>query len=71
MVVSDSPYEIAVNRKWCKKCGLCIAFCPKDVLKSDDDGGPVVAAPSQCIGCLLCEMHCPDFAIIVRRRSEQ
>lgn len=66
-MVSESPWEIAVNTKWCKKCGLCIAFCPRKVLESDG-GGPSVKEPSQCIGCLMCEMHCPDFAITVKRR---
>lgn len=65
--MSESPWEITVNSKWCKKCGLCIAFCPKKVLESNG-GGPLVTRPSECIGCLQCEMHCPDFAIAVKRR---
>ena len=28
---------------------------------------PVVARPDDCTACLLCELHCPDFAIEVRR----
>jgi 2-oxoglutarate ferredoxin oxidoreductase subunit delta len=67
-VAQESQWEIAINSSWCKKCGLCIAFCPRKVLK--DSGGPKVVNPALCAGCLMCEMHCPDFAITVRRREE-
>ncbi|MBQ2096318.1 MAG: 4Fe-4S binding protein, partial [Firmicutes bacterium] len=23
--------QIEINYKWCKKCGICAAFCPKNV----------------------------------------
>nr|WP_315989214.1 hypothetical protein [Desulforamulus aquiferis] len=25
-------HRIVVNQAWCKKCGICIAFCAKGVL---------------------------------------
>ncbi|HHY69649.1 MAG TPA: 4Fe-4S binding protein [Bacillota bacterium] len=66
----NQPWEIIVNSKWCKKCGLCVEFCPRQVLEMGEDS-PVVKDASRCIGCLLCEMHCPDFAIIVKGGGEQ
>ena len=54
-----------INEKWCKKCGICAAFCPKKVFDRDDDGKPSAARPEDCIGCRLCEMRCPDFAVTV------
>ncbi|HHY35691.1 MAG TPA: 4Fe-4S binding protein [Firmicutes bacterium] len=60
-------WDVKINSKWCKRCGLCVAFCPRGVLKLDDEGRPVVVDIAHCTGCLLCEMHCPDFAIAVKR----
>lgn len=61
-------YQHDIYRAWCKKCGLCAAFCPKGVIELDEEGAPVIAHPERCIGCGWCELHCPDFAISVRER---
>jgi 2-oxoglutarate ferredoxin oxidoreductase subunit delta len=62
--------RVEIFRGWCKKCGICIAFCPHQVLAADDSGYPVVKSPEECTGCLLCEMRCPDFAIVVYQGEE-
>jgi 2-oxoglutarate ferredoxin oxidoreductase subunit delta len=59
--------RVIVYRKWCKECGICIAFCPRDVLAQGEDGSVQVANPDACTACRWCELHCPDFAITVRR----
>lgn len=61
-------FDVSFYRDWCKACGLCMAFCPKKIILADKNGKPVVNEPDQCIGCLFCEMHCPDFAITVSER---
>jgi len=53
---------------WCKACGICIAFCPKNVFERDQTGKPVISRPDACSGCRFCELHCPDFAITIRKR---
>ncbi|MDI6812338.1 MAG: 4Fe-4S binding protein, partial [Desulfitobacteriaceae bacterium] len=60
-MVSHSS-KIIVNQDWCKKCGICVAFCPKKVLGSDELGRVVIVEPEQCIACKICERLCPDFA---------
>lgn len=57
--------QITINKKWCKKCKICLTFCPKQVFDCDEDGYPVPARPDVCIGCRLCELRCPDFAVKV------
>ena len=59
-------YEIEVFPDWCKACGICAAFCPKECIEQDAEGRPVIAAAWKCTGCRWCELHCPDFAICVR-----
>ena len=59
-------YDIDIYRAWCKQCGLCAAFCPRECLALNEEGAPVVVNPERCTGCGWCELHCPDFAISVR-----
>ncbi len=62
--------KIKVFRGWCKKCGICIAFCPRQVLASGETGYPSVKDPGRCTGCNLCADRCPDFAITVYNSKE-
>ena len=57
--------RVTVFPNWCKGCGLCVEFCPTDVLEQKTDGRVIVARPEECIACQWCELHCPDFAIFV------
>jgi len=59
-------YRINIYRDWCKGCGICAAFCPRQCLGLDAEGNPVVEQAERCTGCRWCELHCPDFAICVR-----
>lgn len=56
-------YTISINRKWCKKCGLCAYYCPKKVYELDEFNAPVIKNPDACVGCMQCEYRCPDFSI--------
>ena len=55
--------KLQIHREWCKGCGICVAFCPTQVLVLDEDGRSSIADESVCTECRLCELRCPDFAI--------
>jgi len=66
--------SIEIYKSWCKRCGICAAFCPAEVLAQDDSGVVYVKDLSRCTGCQLCELRCPDFAIHIRspkKRAEK
>lgn len=54
--------KLIVEQSWCKGCGICAEFCPKQVLKIVKEK-VVVSNPDACIKCGLCELRCPDYAI--------
>jgi 2-oxoglutarate ferredoxin oxidoreductase subunit delta len=62
--------EIRVNSRWCKTCGICIAFCQPQVLRAGSGGVPQVVDLDACTLCMLCELRCPDFAVVVIEEKE-
>jgi 2-oxoglutarate ferredoxin oxidoreductase subunit delta len=57
--------SVHIFPEWCKGCGICVAFCPKQVLEMGKDQKAHVAHPERCIRCYLCARRCPDFAVSV------
>ncbi len=62
---------IEINEDWCKACGICIEFCPRDVFTEREDGKPLVSDGEACIWCGQCEIRCPDFAIVLRSEEDE
>lgn len=62
--------RINIDPKRCKHCGICIAFCPKEVFGADHRGAPVVERAERCTACGLCIMRCPDFALEVGEKGK-
>jgi 2-oxoglutarate ferredoxin oxidoreductase subunit delta len=67
-----SPHgEMHILRARCKGCGLCVRYCPRDVLELSDDMNekgyhpPRAVQPERCVACRLCELLCPEFCIFV------
>jgi len=75
-IYQNNSLKISVNNGWCKACGICIEFCPKHVLEESEIFNakgyhpPEVAYPDNCVGCRLCELICPEFAIYVTVEDE-
>jgi 2-oxoglutarate ferredoxin oxidoreductase subunit delta len=72
---SEIKWEIVINEDWCKGCGFCYTFCPREVLEKSENFNakgyypPVAVNPDRCVGCRLCEAICPDFSIHVEEKS--
>jgi 2-oxoglutarate ferredoxin oxidoreductase subunit delta len=66
---SSAQDKVSLYAAWCKRCGICVAFCPAGALKEDEWGHPHFAHPEKCTACHLCEKLCPDFAVTVEGKS--
>jgi 2-oxoglutarate ferredoxin oxidoreductase subunit delta len=69
MSEQKKAYFHVIREKWCKGCGICVAYCPKKVLGLRD-GKVVAERPEDCIGCKMCEFRCPDFAIEIHEAKD-
>jgi 2-oxoglutarate ferredoxin oxidoreductase subunit delta len=58
---------LEINRDLCKGCGICVAFCPKEVLELDEHEKAVIRRLDDCNACGLCELRCPDIAVEVKK----
>jgi len=68
-MAGTNKVDIEVKRNWCKGCGICIEFCPKDVLGWDEEGKVKVVALEDCIDCKLCELRCPEYSIFLLEKE--
>lgn len=65
----EETVQIGLWQDACKGCGVCVDMCPTKVWRMDErtdkwNGTSVtVDDANKCTKCMLCEMHCPDFAI--------
>ncbi|MFP3960254.1 MAG: ferredoxin family protein [Spirochaetaceae bacterium] len=66
MAAKRTVVELRIDPAWCKRCGICVHFCPRGVLVADEQNLPHVESLDRCTGCRLCEYWCPDLAIEVR-----
>ena len=57
--------SISIDQPLCKQCGICVEFCPREVLATDTDGQVQVVNLDACTGCLICELLCPELALSI------
>ena len=60
--------RLVINPKWCKGCGICAAFCPKNVLEIVHEKVKI-KDEAACIKRGLCELRCPDYAIYIEKEE--
>ena len=63
-VKNELTAVLTINQEWCKGCGICAAFCPREALFINA-AGKAEKDSDQCTACGVCELFCPDFAITV------
>lgn len=61
--------DITIKMPRCKGCGICVTFCPKEVLAVSELGKVYVKNGEACIACRQCETLCPDYAIFVDKKE--
>ena len=76
-VVTDrSVTLIRIDVQYCKGCGICVHFCPKQVLELSAEPNsrgyctPCVKDAAACTACRQCMLLCPDFAIFIVEEAE-
>ena len=66
--------SVTIDKESCKGCGLCVAFCTKQVLaisqglnQSGHHPAEICVADitESCTACCRCALMCPDAAITV------
>lgn len=65
--------KVHFDKKRCKGCGMCILFCPQEILHMSGDLSdlgftyPEVVDQERCTACGICFRMCPDCAIQVEK----
>ncbi len=69
---AKKEWRIETDEGPCKACHICAHFCPTKTLELNGITMSVKDL-SSCIGCQLCDIRCPDFAIQVfpKQREEK
>ena len=66
---------VTINEDFCKNCGYCVKFCPKQILEIGSIRNrrghfyPHLTDPQQCITCAICASMCPEGAIDVSEKE--
>ncbi len=68
---------ITILKDFCKGCGFCIDNCPKKVYELSEEMNkrgyrlPRPARQDDCTECGVCDLYCPDFAILLEKTKKK
>lgn len=62
--------SLVIDSSWCKGCGICVAFCPKNALELVGEKARL-KEENDCISCGMCELRCPDYAIYFKEEEHR
>ena len=61
-----------IDESLCNGCGTCVDICPLDVLRMDETREiAFVKYIEDCQSCFMCELMCPQKAIMVTPQRER
>ncbi len=69
--MAKKDYQIYIDQRLCKGCDICVELCGKSVFTVSDKINqkgyyvPVPVNASDCSGCMICELICPEMAVVV------
>lgn len=61
--------KVIIDESACNGCGICVEFCVRGVLAINDLGRLEVVRIDRCTECRICELLCPETAMMVAREE--
>jgi 2-oxoglutarate ferredoxin oxidoreductase subunit delta len=68
--------KVTFQKDSCKGCGLCVAACPKGIVKLSREinskayNYAEIDEMSKCTGCGFCAAMCPDVVIKIEKEVD-
>ena len=65
--------DIYVDDALCKGCDICIELCAENVFNRSENINsrgyyiPIPVGLNKCTGCMICELLCPELAVIIEK----
>ena len=69
-MAEKKKFKIIIKPDYCKSCKLRYNNCPTGAIRANEENFKVeINSEDKCIGCLICENICPDFAIEIEEKK--